>query len=283
MPASLLRLGGWRSVGALVVVAAAATGIGQTGAGHALLEKAGLIQRPGHTALYFGKPTRTQLVLTKPAGKSVSYTLTFFVRNAEPRPHEYRWSMFLVRPGRRAPLKPLPRPGLSCPGPRPRFRKTERSPAERDVWNLLSSWRTGARPSTPGPPAAGARAEWVAQRPVVAVVCDVIYPYSRGGRNCGTRNCCPGWPGWPTCTSTPCGGGAVRRSATRAGSATTPSRGCTRCTGTAAGRSGRRFGSRWPACACWAAGSTCWRPTRSRTSSCSYSGWWPRSSGSRSP
>ena len=66
MAAPPLRLGGWRSVGALVVVAAAATGIGQTGAGHALLEKAGLIQRPvGYTALYFGKPTRTQLVLTK--------------------------------------------------------------------------------------------------------------------------------------------------------------------------------------------------------------------------
>lgn len=110
MPASLLRLGGWRSVGALVVVAAAATGIGQTGAGHALLEKAGLIQRPaGYTALYFGKPTRTQLVLTKPAGKSVSYTLTFFVRNAQPRPQGYRWSTFLVRrPGHPLPLRSRP-------------------------------------------------------------------------------------------------------------------------------------------------------------------------------
>ncbi len=57
MPASL-RLGGWRSVGALVVVAAVATGIGQTGAGHSLLEKVGLTQRPtGYTALYFGSRT----------------------------------------------------------------------------------------------------------------------------------------------------------------------------------------------------------------------------------
>ena len=52
MSASLLRLGGWRSVGALVVVAAAATGIGRSQPRTA--GKAGLIQRPtGYTALYF--------------------------------------------------------------------------------------------------------------------------------------------------------------------------------------------------------------------------------------
>ena len=45
MPASPLRLGGWRSVGALAVIAALAAGIGQTGAGHAVLEKVGLVQR----------------------------------------------------------------------------------------------------------------------------------------------------------------------------------------------------------------------------------------------
>lgn len=107
MSASLLRLGGWRSVGALVVVAAAATGIGQTGAGHALLEKAGLTQRPaGYTALYFGKPTQAQPVMIKLAGKSVSYTLTFFVRNAQPTSRGYRWSTRLVqRPGHPQPLR----------------------------------------------------------------------------------------------------------------------------------------------------------------------------------
>ncbi len=106
MPASLLRLGGWRSVGALVVVAAAATGIGQTGAGHALLEKAGLIQRPtGYTALYFRDPTKPVMV-TNPAGKRVPYTLRFLVHNAQPRLRGYRWSLLLVqRPGHARPVK----------------------------------------------------------------------------------------------------------------------------------------------------------------------------------
>ena len=108
MSASLLRLGGWRSVGALVVVAAAATGIGQTGAGHALLERAGLIQRPtGYTALYFNDPARP--VMITQAGKRARYTLRFLVHNAQPRSQGYRWSMLLVqRPGHARPLKSGP-------------------------------------------------------------------------------------------------------------------------------------------------------------------------------
>jgi len=100
MSASLLRLGGWRSVGALVVVAAAATGIGQTGAGHALLERAGLIQRPTvYTALYFGDPTKP-VMIPNSVGKRVPYALRFFVHNAQPRLQSYRWSLLLVqRPG----------------------------------------------------------------------------------------------------------------------------------------------------------------------------------------
>jgi hypothetical protein len=106
MSASLLRLGGWRSVGALVVVAAAATGIGQTGVGHGLLERAGLTQRPaGYTALYFTDPTRPVLA-TKPAGKRVPYTLKFFVHNAQPTLQDYRWSLRLVQqPGHARPVK----------------------------------------------------------------------------------------------------------------------------------------------------------------------------------
>jgi hypothetical protein len=106
MSASLLRLGGWRSVGALVVVAAAATGIGQTGAGHALLEKAGLIQRPtGYTALYFRDPTNP-VMIPNSAGKRVPYTLSFFVHNARPRLQGYRWSLLLVqRPGQARTVK----------------------------------------------------------------------------------------------------------------------------------------------------------------------------------
>ena len=43
----------------------------------------------------------------------------------------------------------------------------------------------------PGPPAAGPGAELVGQRPVVAVVCDVIYPYSRGGRELRNQELLP--------------------------------------------------------------------------------------------
>ena len=43
----------------------------------------------------------------------------------------------------------------------------------------------------PGPPAVGPGAELVGQRPVVAVVCDVIYPYSRGGRELRNQELLP--------------------------------------------------------------------------------------------
>ncbi len=100
MPATLLRLGGWRSVAALVLVAAAVTGIGQTGAGHSLLEKAGLIQQTtGYTALTFSTPGRPLSVTT--VGRRASYKIGFRIQNAETRPHTYRWIVFFVpRPGR---------------------------------------------------------------------------------------------------------------------------------------------------------------------------------------
>jgi glycosyltransferase involved in cell wall biosynthesis len=43
----------------------------------------------------------------------------------------------------------------------------------------------------PGRPAADPGADLVAQRPVVAVVCDVIYPYSRGGRELRNQELLP--------------------------------------------------------------------------------------------
>lgn len=99
MPATLLRLGGWRSVAALVVVTALAAGIGQTGAGHSLLEKAGLIQRPtGYTALSFERPAKPLLV-TSP-GKRAHYALTVNIQNTNTTSRHYRLSVLLVhRPG----------------------------------------------------------------------------------------------------------------------------------------------------------------------------------------
>lgn len=100
MSASLLRLGGWRSVAALVVVAAAATGIGQTGAGHTLLEKAGLIQRPAvFTALSFKTPVEP--VKVTPAGRRAHYySVTVNVQNTSTTSHDYLLSLLLaLRPG----------------------------------------------------------------------------------------------------------------------------------------------------------------------------------------
>lgn len=100
MPASLLHLGGWRSVGALVAAAAVVTGIGQIGAGHSVLEKAGLIQRPtGYTALSFASPQRPLAKMQH--GRRVRYTLPFAIQNAEPRPRDYHWSVLLAQPGSR--------------------------------------------------------------------------------------------------------------------------------------------------------------------------------------
>jgi|HubBroStandDraft_3_1064219.scaffolds.fasta_scaffold43005_2 hypothetical protein len=100
MSASLLRLGGWRSVAALVVVAGVATGIGQTGVGHALLEKAGLIQRPAvYTALSFKAPDMP--VEVRSAGKRAHYySLTVKIQNADTTSRDYLLSLLLVqRPG----------------------------------------------------------------------------------------------------------------------------------------------------------------------------------------
>jgi hypothetical protein len=101
MPASLPRLGGWRSVGVLVAAAAVVTGIGQTGAGHSALENAGLIQRPtGYTALTFLSPLQPLQPPKKAKdGRRVRYRLTFAIQNAEPGPRDYRWSVLLAQPG----------------------------------------------------------------------------------------------------------------------------------------------------------------------------------------
>jgi hypothetical protein len=96
MPASLVRLGGWRSVGALVVVAAVVTGIAQTGAGLSLLEKAGLIERSStYTALAFTHPSAPLTV--KSAGGKAYYKLSFRIQNAETTSRDYRWSLLLVQ------------------------------------------------------------------------------------------------------------------------------------------------------------------------------------------
>ena len=236
---------------------------------------------PADTALSFSSPAKP--VSTTRAARKVRYTLKFSIQNAEPRPHEYRWSVLLAQPGRPARVINS-RTKNVVPGTKATITSSATIACQPgSVEFIVQSGgperghpRLGLLPPAPGlnrwP---GARwSQW----------CATWSTRSKAAAgNCVTRSCCPGSPKALTCTSTPCTGGQARRYAATAGSATTPFAGCTRSTGTAAARSARWPGSRWPACACCAAGSMCWRPTRSLSSSCSYCGWWLRSSGSRSP
>jgi hypothetical protein len=159
MSASLLRLGGWRSVAALVVVAAAATGIGQTGVGHALLEKAGLIQRPAvFTALSFEAADRP--VKVRSAGKGAHYySLTVKIQNTNTTSRDYLLSLLLVqRPGHAHRVKTRPTlvvgPGKTVSIPQKGKFVCERGdPVEfivqlagRDTREAIHAWASCRRP-----------------------------------------------------------------------------------------------------------------------------------------
>jgi uncharacterized SAM-binding protein YcdF (DUF218 family) len=90
----------WRGLVTLVAVVALAVGIGQTGAGHAMLQKAGLFQRPAsYTSLAFSKRPS---VSEKPKSKRADVSVSFVIHNTGATPRDYQWSV-LVSQG------PLPR------------------------------------------------------------------------------------------------------------------------------------------------------------------------------
>lgn len=84
---------GWRAL-ALAVVLAFAVEVAQTGLGHALLQKAGLVKTPSYTALSFAAPQRLPTQL--PARNS-SVSVSFVIRNATTSLHAYNWQVQLVR------------------------------------------------------------------------------------------------------------------------------------------------------------------------------------------
>jgi hypothetical protein len=72
-----------------------AAGIGQTSTGHALLEKAGLLQkRTGYTSLAFLDPTSLPKHLKS---KQVTVEVAFVIHNTGAISDIYEWSMSLVQ------------------------------------------------------------------------------------------------------------------------------------------------------------------------------------------
>ena len=84
---------GWRAL-VLVVLVAFAVELAQTGSGHALLQKAGLLKAPAsYTTLSFEHP---QLLPRQLTAKKSSVNISFLIHNATGSPHTYNWQVHVV-------------------------------------------------------------------------------------------------------------------------------------------------------------------------------------------
>lgn len=80
----------WLEVGGLVGIVVLALGIGQTGFGHAVLRKAGLLEdTPSYTSLAFAHPQSLQ-------ERRDSVDVTFVIHNSG-APRDYQWSVLLAQ------------------------------------------------------------------------------------------------------------------------------------------------------------------------------------------
>jgi hypothetical protein len=87
----------WRGMVALVAVVAVAASIAQTSAGHAMLRKAGLFEKPtSYTSLAFQNPHSLPEQLK---AKRASVPISFVIHNVSATPRDYFWSV-LLRQGR---------------------------------------------------------------------------------------------------------------------------------------------------------------------------------------
>lgn len=85
----------WRGTVALAIVVVMAAGLGQTGAGHAILRKAGLFEEPaGYTSLAFLNPRSLNEPL---ASKRADVTVSFVIHNAGSTSRDYRWTVLLAQ------------------------------------------------------------------------------------------------------------------------------------------------------------------------------------------
>jgi hypothetical protein len=89
----------WWSTLAILVVVLAGVGLAQTSPGHVLLRDAGLFQvPPRYTELAFTSP---QTLPTRLASQHAAIGVSFDIRNVSGTRRNYRWSIELVRSGRR--------------------------------------------------------------------------------------------------------------------------------------------------------------------------------------
>jgi hypothetical protein len=89
----------WWSTLAILVVVLAGVGLAQTSPGHVLLRDAGLFQvPPRYTELAFTSP---QTLPTQLTSKRAAIPVSFAIHNVSGTQRSYRWSIELVRSGRR--------------------------------------------------------------------------------------------------------------------------------------------------------------------------------------
>lgn len=94
----LHRMAIWRGAIALVAAVALAAGIAQTGFGHNVLRKAGLLEEPtSYTSLAFVDPRLN--VIENLSARQVPVSVSFEIHNATSTPRYYQWSVFLVQRG----------------------------------------------------------------------------------------------------------------------------------------------------------------------------------------
>jgi hypothetical protein len=88
----------WSGSIALVAAVAVATGLAQTSAGHALLQRTGLYEMPAsYTALAFSAPASLPLHLHS---AHAAVNVSFNIRNVSDAPRSYQWTVLEIRHGR---------------------------------------------------------------------------------------------------------------------------------------------------------------------------------------
>lgn len=90
-----LRLAKWHELGAVIALVAATAGIGQTGIGHAALQKVGLLgPPPNYTSLSFLHPQSLPEQVTT---ARTNVDASFIIHNMASSPNNYHWEVFLFQ------------------------------------------------------------------------------------------------------------------------------------------------------------------------------------------
>jgi hypothetical protein len=89
------RMVRWRGAVTLIAVIALAFGVGQTGPGHAILRKTGLLKEPAsYTSLAFLHP---QPLPPQLRSRKATVGVSFAIHNSGGTAHDYQWSVTLIQ------------------------------------------------------------------------------------------------------------------------------------------------------------------------------------------